>query len=152
MSVSDPDSGFGGPESQSDSGSGCSHHKRLQSAARHSSASAHPALHLSDSLPHALTLARPLKGILKNPVCATLPRQHCSCSYLGQTAPSPPPPDPGPPPSSGHAPAPRPRVLRTLSQPEPGDLVYYSSANISTCDASEKLSQNEVLDTVESSV
>ena len=140
MSVSDPDSGFGGPESQSDSGSGCSHHKRLQSAARHSSASAHPALHLSDSLPHALTLARPLKGILKNPVCATLPRQHCSCSYLG------------PPPSSGHAPAPRPRVLRTLSQPEPGDLVYYSSANISTCDASEKLSQNEVLDTVESSV
>lgn len=148
MSVSDPDSGFGGPESQSDSGSGCSHHKRLQSAARHSSA--HPALHLSDSLPHALTLARPLKGILKNPVCATLPRQHCSCSYLGQTAPSPPPPDPGPPPSPGHAP--RPRVLRTLSQPEPGDLVYYSSANISTCDASEKLSQDEVLDTVESSV
>ena len=148
MSVSDPDSGFGGPESQSDSGSGCSHHKRLQSAARHSSA--HPALHLSDSLPHALTLARPLKGILKNPVCATLPRQHCSCSYLGQTAPSPPPPDPGQPPSPGHAP--RPRVLRTLSQPEPGDLVYYSSANISTCDASEKLSQDEVLDTVESSV
>ena len=148
MSVSDPDSGFGGPESQSDSGSGCSHHKRLQSAARHSSA--HPALHLSDSLPHALTLARPLKGILKNPVCATLPRQHCSCSYLGQTAPSPPPPDSGPPPSPGHAP--RPRVLRTLSQPEPGDLVYYSSANISTCDASEKLSQDEVLDTVESSV
>ena len=45
-----------------------------------------------------------------------------------------------------------PRVLRTLSQPEPGDLVYYSSANISTCDASEKLSQDEVLDTVESSV
>ena len=32
------------------------------------------------------------------------------------------------------------------------EIVYYSSANISTCDAAEKLSQDEVLDTVESSV
>lgn len=32
------------------------------------------------------------------------------------------------------------------------EIVYYSSANISTCEAVEKLSQDEVLDTVESSV
>lgn len=106
-----------------------------------------------------------MKGILKNPQCSSLPRppghQHCSCSYLGEALPEP-PDDPPPPPLPGPPP-----LLRTLSQlshvshvsrdqvetvANGGDIIYYSSANISTCDASEKLSQNEVLDTVESSV
>ena len=111
VSVSDPDSGFGRDSSQSDSGSGCSHHKRVRSAVR-SQLSA-------DTL--SLGHRPPLKGILKNNQCSTLPRQHCSCSYLGETL------------------------------PEPDDSVYYSSANIS-CEPGDKLSDDEVLDTVESCV
>jgi len=169
VSISDPDSGFGGPESQSDSGSGCSHHKRLKSAVQ-----------TSDTLP----LGRPLKGILKNNQCSTLPRQNCSCSYLGEVLPEPPElPDNVPDnlydidnvpdnlydidnvPENLYdidtcLPRVPPPMMRTLSQLSQDtchvtagdDIIYYSSANISTCDASEKLSQNEVLDTVESSV
>ena len=149
MSISDPDSGFGGPESQSDSGSGCSHHKRLKSAVQ-----------TSDTLP----LGRPLKGILKNNQCSTLPRQNCSCSHLGEVLPEPPELPDNVPDNLYDLDTCLPRVpppmMRTLSQLSQDtchvtagdDIIYYSSANISTCDASEKLSQNEVLDTVESSV
>ena len=88
----------------------------------------------SDTLP----LGRPLKGILKNNQCSTLPRQNCSCTYLGEVLPEPPE---------------LPEAHLLGSHDEAGDdIVYYSSANISTCDASEKLSQHEVLENVESSV
>merc|ERR1712130_1068916 len=112
-------------------GSGCSHHKRAKSAVT-----------ATDTLP----LGRPLKGILKNNQCSTLPRQNCSCTYLGEVLPEPPELSETPLPiSSG--------LLRSLSHDEAGDdIVYYSSANISTCDASEKLNQHEVLENVESSV
>ena len=94
--------------------------------------------HSADTLPlgHG---HRPLKGILKNNLCSsTLPRQHqdCSCSYLGETL-----PDQSDHQFSFHFPCPA----------EPQDSVYYSSANIS-CEAGDKLSEDEVLDTVESSV
>ena len=106
---------------------------------------------ITDTLP----LGRPLKGILKNNQCSTLPRQNCSCNYLAEVLPEP-PEDPT-------------ILLRSMSRLSQSsrmsinqvqqmdneteeEIVYYSSANISTCDAAEKLSQDEVLDTVESSV
>ena len=85
----------------------------------------------TDTLP----LGRPLKGILKNNQCSTLPRQNCSCLW-GE--------------ASAELEPPTMAELSTDFGCPPADLLYYS-ANIS-CDASEKLNKNEVLDTVESSV
>ena len=85
----------------------------------------------TDTLP----LGRPLKGILKNNQCSTLPRQNCSCGWGEAVA------DPEPPTIA---------ELSTDFGCQPADLLYFS-ANIS-CDASEKLNKDEVLDTVESSV
>ena len=92
--------------------------------------------HSADTLPLGHS-HRPLKGILKNNQCSsTLPRQHCSCSYLGETLTEQPDDQ-----FSFHFPCPG----------EAEDSLYYSTANIS-CEAADKLSEDEVLDTVESSV
>merc|ERR1712088_367384 len=170
--VSDPDSGFGGPGDllhlltssssscpESDSGSGCSH-SRIQS--RGNGISLRPVV-CNDSL------GRPLKGILKNNQCSTLPRQSCSCGWgladedlhqgghldLHSTGLAPPLP---PPPLPDSSPAGPDLYSSVASSPN-----HYYSANISSaCEPPQhqrqpstkktKQVKNEVIDTVESSV
>lgn len=115
--MSDPDSGFGGPES--DSGSGGSHKNRMRSAVN----------------VDTMSLGRPLKGILKNNQCSTLPRQNCSCEWICEEG-----------------------VI--IKQPNgstnstfgchPAELLNYSP-NLSS-DTNKIVNKNEVIDNVESSV
>merc|ERR1712088_576311 len=170
--VSDPDSGFGGPGDllhlltssssscpESDSGSGCSH---TRSQPRGNGISLRPVV-CNDSL------GRPLKGILKNNQCSTLPRQSCSCGWglvddelhqsphlpqLAAHPPSLPPPLPLPPPPLPDS-SPGPDLYSSVAS----SLNHYYSANISACDQPQQKppkktnqTKNEVIDTVESSV